>query len=217
MDFELARFNMIEQQVRTWEVLDQRVLDLLAVVHREDFIPEPFRKLALADVNIPLAHDQVTMTPKVEARLLQALDISAGDKILEIGTGCGYLTALLSRLGREVYSIDIHPDFTESARRKMDELHIANVRLLTGDGTDGWPQFAPYDVIVVTGSLPELNPAIERQLAIGGRMFVIIGESPVMEATLVTRVGEEAWSRESLFETDLPPLVGAKKTAAFRF
>jgi protein-L-isoaspartate(D-aspartate) O-methyltransferase len=186
-------------------------------VHREDFIPDPYKKLAFADVNIPLAHDQATMTPRVEARLLQALDISPVDRILEIGTGCAYLTALLSQLGREVYSIDIFPDFTETARRKLAERQITNVTLLTGDASRGWPEHAPYDVIAVTGSLPAPDREIERQLEIGGRLFAVIGESPVMEATLVTRVGEEAFSREVLFETDLPPLIGAGKADRFRF
>jgi protein-L-isoaspartate(D-aspartate) O-methyltransferase len=217
MDYEQARFNMIEQQVRTWEVLDQRVLDALSLVHREDFVPAAYKKLALSDVNIPLAHGQVTMQPKVEARLVQALNISVEDKILEIGTGCAYLTAILSRFGKEVISVELYNDFITEAHTKLGANKISNVKLITGDGIDGWPESAPYNVIVLTGSLPVENIEIEKQLEIGGRLFVIIGESPVMEAMLITRIDEDQWTREVLFETDLPALIGAKITNKFRF
>jgi len=217
MNYEQARFNMIEQQVRTWEVLDQRVLDLMAEIHREDFVPPDYKKLALADVNIPLLHNQVTMTPKVEARLLQGLNISVDERILEIGTGCGYLTALLAKLGKEVCSIDIFPEFTRQAATRLTENGIDNVKLITGDAVNGWSDFAPYDVIVVTGSIPIQNERFEQQLCIGGRLFVIVGESPVMEAMLITRVSENGWSRENLFETDLPALIGAVEPGRFRF
>ncbi len=217
MDYEQARFNMIEQQVRTWEVLDQQVLDLLNTVHREDFISDPYKKLALADVNIPLEQDQVTMTPKVEARLLQALNISSSDKILEIGTGCAYLTTLLARLGKQVVSIDIFPEFTEQAAVKLSDHQVRNVGLYSGNAINGWASTAPYDVIAITGSMPSLNHIIEQQLQIGGRMFVITGLSPVMSAMLVTRMGTNEWDRKSLFETDLPALVGAETPAKFRF
>jgi len=217
MNYDLARFNMIEQQVRTWEVLDQRILDLLAVIHREDFIPDTYKKLALADVNIPLLHNQVTMTPKLEARLLQSLNISGADRVLEIGTGCAYLTALLAKLAKNVCSIDIFPEFTRQADPKLAASNLDNVRLITADAINGWPDTAPYDIIVVTGSLPVENPLLQQQLAIGGRLFSIIGESPVMEAMLITRVSENGWHRESLFETDIPPLIGAEIPAKFRF
>ena len=216
MNFEQARFNMIEQQIRTWEVLDQHVLDLLAEVHREDFVPIEYRQLALADVQIPLAHKQVTMTPKVEARLLQALDIKKTDKILEIDTGCAYLTALLARLGHHVFSVDIFPEFTGEAKTKLARHGIYNVTLETGDAIKGWAQHTPYDVIVVTGSLPVLDPCFQEQLNIGGRLFVIIGTSPVMEALLITRIGENEWSTESLFETDIPVLTGLQTPPEFK-
>lgn len=217
MDYEQARFNMIEQQIRTWEVLDQEVLDLLGKVHREDFIPAQYKKLALADVNIPLAHNQVTMTPKLEARVLQALNISHTDRILEVGTGCGYLTALLATRGKQVVSVDIFQDFTESAAVKLAGHRIHNVDLLTGDAVNGWPATGPYDVVVITGSMYSLNHTIEQQLAVGGRMFVITGTSPAMNATLVVRTASNAWSREPLFETDLPALIGAEPPEQFRF
>jgi protein-L-isoaspartate(D-aspartate) O-methyltransferase len=217
MNYEQARFNMIEQQIRTWEVLDQRILNLLADVHREDFIPDVYKKLALADVNIPLLHEQVTMPPKLEARLLQSLDISKDDRILEIGTGCAYLTALLAKLGKDVTSIDIFPEFTLQAGEKLAAHNINNVNLIAADAINGWSLTAPYDVIVVTGSVPLENKSFQQQLSIGGRLFVIVGESPVMEALLVTRVSDNGWSRESLFETDIPALIGAVQPARFRF
>jgi protein-L-isoaspartate(D-aspartate) O-methyltransferase len=217
MNYEQARFNMIEQQIRTWEVLDQRILNLLADVHREDFIADVYKKLALADVNIPLLHEQVTMPPKLEARLLQSLDISKEDRILEIGTGCAYLTALLAKLGKDVTSIDIFPEFTQQAGAKLAAHNINNVSLITADAINGWSVTAPYDVIVVTGSVPLENKSFQQQLSIGGRLFIIVGESPVMEALLVTRVSDNGWSRESLFETDIPALIGAVQPARFRF
>lgn len=217
MDFEQARFNMIEQQIRTWEVLDQQVLDLLGQVHREEFVPAAYRKLALADVNIPLAHNQITMTPKVEARLLQALNLTVDDKVLEIGTGCGYLTALLATRAKQVTSVDIFSDFTESAASRLAQHGIHNVNLQTGDAINGWPAEGPYTAIAVTGSLPVANSKLEEQLAVGGRMFVIIGQSPVMSALLVTRTGAGQWTREPLFETDLPALIGAETPEKFRF
>jgi protein-L-isoaspartate(D-aspartate) O-methyltransferase len=217
MDYEQARFNMIEQQVRTWEVLDQRVLDMLSLVHREDFIPAPFKKLALSDVNIPLAHNQITMQPKVEARVIQSLNITNQDKILEIGTGCAYSTAILAKFSKEVISVDIFPEFTNAANIILEKNTIQNVNVIQGDGINGWPSMAPYNVIVVTGSLPLISTDIEKQLEIGGRLFVIFGVSPVMEATLVTRISETHWTRETLFETDLPALIGTKVSNKFIF
>ncbi|MBI4005152.1 MAG: protein-L-isoaspartate O-methyltransferase [Gammaproteobacteria bacterium] len=215
MNFDQARLNMIEQQIRPWEVLNQTVLNLIAEIHREDFIPEEYRQLALADTNIPLAHGQITMTPKVEARLVQSLNIKSGDKILEIGTGCAYLTALLAKSGREVTSVDIYGDFTGQADKKLKRYNINNVNLKTGDAINGWEKASPYDVIVVTGSVPVLEPCFQEQLAAGGRLFVITGESPVMEALLLTRIGNKEWSREVLFETDLPALIGAPQPQRF--
>ncbi len=207
---------MIEQQIRTWEVLDQNVLDLIARVRREDFIPEEYRLLAFADTSLPIGHDQVTMPPKVEARMLQALDIKPEDHILEIGTGCAYMTALLASAGRYVTSVDIFAEFTHTASIKLSRHAINNVTLQTGNAIKGWPGHAPYDVIAVTGSLPEITNCFREQLKIGGRLFVIIGTTPVMDARLITRIGENEWSQESLFETDLPPLIGIQQTPVFR-
>ena len=216
MNFEQARFNMIEQQIRTWEVLDQDVLDLIAEIHREDFVPVEYYQLALADVQIPLAHQQVTMTPKLEARLLQALDIQKTDKILEIGTGCAYLTALLARSSHHVTSVDIYPEFTSEAKIKLTRHGIQNITLETGDAIRGWSNQSPYDVIVVTGSVPVLDSCFQEQLNLQGRLFIITGVAPVMEALLITRVGDNEWLKESLFETDIPALIGAPTISEFK-
>ena len=217
MELEQARFNMIEQQIRPWDVLDQNVLDLLEQLPRENFVPPAYRELAYADIIIPLEHDQVMMQPKLEARMLQALQIHPTDRILEIGTGSGYVTALLSKSGAQVISIDIFPDFIQAAGKKLGEFGIANVTLETGDAANGWPTDEPYDVIAITGSLPILPPEFQRMLNRGGRMFVVTGESPAMEAVLIRRVGEHEWSRESLFETELPMLKNAPRPSQFVF
>lgn len=215
MNIEQARFNMIEQQIRTWEVLDQGVLDLLTQVPREEFVPPAFRKLAFADMNVPLAHGQVMMQPKLEARLVQSLDIQPQDTVLEIGTGSGYLTALLAKRARHVYSVDLYADFSAEARAKLGKHGIGNVTLETGDAAQGWAQHGPYDAIAVTGSLPLFSEAFQRQLKTGGRLFMIVGSSPAMEALLITRLGKEQWLRESLFETDIPALINAPQPPAF--
>ncbi len=216
IDYEQARFNMIEQQIRPWEVLDDRVLAVMARAPREDFVPEPYRNLAFSDVRIPLGHGQTMMNPNVEGRLLQALLLAPEDTVLEVGTGSGYLTACLAALGSSVRSVDIHPDFTESAARKLRTHGIDNIRLETGDATQGWGE-RRYDAIALTGALPELPDSWRRQLAVGGRLFAIIGEPPIMEARLVTRVGEREWNEHSLFDTELPYLANAAKPREFVF
>ncbi len=216
-DVEQARFNMIEQQIRTWEVLDQRVLDLVARTPREDYVPARYRNLAFADTSIPLDYGQVMMPPRVEARLLQALDIRPADSALEVGTGSGYLAALLAARAKQVYSVEIYEDLLEAARQRLAAHGIDNVSLQSGDASAGWPQQGPYDVIAVTGSLPLLPAEFQNSLRVGGRMFVVVGEAPVMEARLVTRVGERDWTVESLFETDIPALVNARQPQRFLF
>jgi protein-L-isoaspartate(D-aspartate) O-methyltransferase len=215
IDIEQARFNMIEQQVRPWDVLDQRVLDVMSATPREDFVPERYRSLAFADINIPLGHDQVMMAPKTEGRLLQVLDVQAGDSVLEIGTGSGYLTACLSRLGNHVTSVEIFPEFREAAAAKLAAHGFRNVTLRDADAANGIGSDTRYDVIAVTGSLPLLHRQFHDNLAIGGRLFVIAGMPPVMEALLITRIDERNWSRESLFETSLPPLLHAEQPQQF--
>ena len=216
-DFEQARFNMIEQQVRTWEVLDQRVLDIMSRIPRENFVPEQYRSLAFADTNIPLGNKQVMMAPNVEGRLLQALNITPDDSILEIGTGSGYLTACLASLGKHVTSIDIAPGFTAMASSNLADQGISNITLETADVASGLANGEQYNVIAVTGSLPVLQQQFYENLKIGGRLFVITGNLPIMEALLITRVNQDNWSRECLFETCLPPLEHASKPQGFVF
>jgi len=215
IDIEQARFNMIEQQVRPWDVLDQRVLDVMSATPREDFVPERYRSLAFADINIPLGHDQVMMAPKTEGRLLQVLDVQAGDSVLEIGTGSGYLTACLSRLGNHVTSVEIFPEFREAAAAKLAAHGFHNITLKDADAANGIDSDTRYDVIAVTGSLPLLHRQFHDNLSVGGRLFVIAGMPPVMEALLITRIDERNWSRESLFETSLPPLLHAAQPQQF--
>jgi protein-L-isoaspartate(D-aspartate) O-methyltransferase len=216
-EIEQARLNMIEQQIRPWEVLDARVLEAMTHVPREAFVPERYRSLAFADTNIPLGHDQVMMKPNVEGRLLQALAIRPEDKILEIGTGSGYLTACLARLGRHVTSMEILPDLATAAAERLDAMRFDNVTLLTGDALSAIDPDVHYDAIAVTGSLPVLNRQFHRNLDNGGRLFVITGQLPIMEATLVTRINANNWASESLFETCIPPLINAPAPRSFSF
>jgi protein-L-isoaspartate(D-aspartate) O-methyltransferase len=215
MNVEQARFNMVEQQIRTWEVLDQQVLDLMAEVPREDFVPAAYRNLAFADTCIPLAHGQTMMLPRVEARMLQALRVTPGDRILEVGTGSGFVTALLARLGAEVISIEIDDALSSSASDKLDAHAIENVELHSGDASRGWERSAPYDVIAVTGSLPVPEERFQNTLAVGGRLFIIVGQEPAMEALLISRNGETQWSTDCLFETVLAPLAGVEVPERF--
>jgi protein-L-isoaspartate(D-aspartate) O-methyltransferase len=216
LNLEQARFNMVEQQIRPWDVLDQRVLDVIAQTPREDFVPEQHRNLAFADLKIPLDHGQVMMPPNLEGRLLQSVSIQPSDTILEIGTGSGYLTACLAKLGGHVHSVDIFPEFKYSAQRKLAAHSIENVTLHAGDAANGWDDMR-YDVIVLTASLPVYYDAFQRSLAISGRLFVIVGEPPIMEARLITRVGDDAWAMEDLFETAIPPLINAPGPQRFTF
>ena len=215
-NFEQARFNMIEQQIRPWEVLDQRVLDTLTRTPREDFTPERYRNLAFSDVAIPIGHGEVMLRPNIEGRILQALALQPTDQTLEVGTGSGYLTACLAQLTRHVVSVDILPDFTEAAHIKLKTHGIVNVALHTGDASRGWGE-RRYHAIVVTGSVAKVDDVWRQSLSLGGRLFIVTGQSPIMEALLITRVGEREWTQESLFETELPPLRGAAPARAFEF
>jgi protein-L-isoaspartate(D-aspartate) O-methyltransferase len=222
MDFDQARSNMIESQIRTWDVLDQAVLDAIAAVKREDFVPERYRELAFADMQIPLRADmqdpgEVMLTPKLEARMLQELSLTFADRVLEIGTGSGYVTALLARLAREVVSIEIVPEFAEQAQGRLRSAGITNVLLEAGDGANGWEQAGPYDAILLTGSVPVLPPAMRAQLKTGGRLLAVIGNEPVMSATLVVRVSENDYSQRVLFETCIAPLRNVSRASRFVF
>ena len=216
-DPEHARFNMVEQQIRPWEVLDPQVLDLLFRVHREDYVPEQYRELAFVDMEIPIGHDEKMLQPKQEARMLQGLAIKNSDRILEVGTGSGYMTALLASLGNHVYSVDIVPEFTRSAALKLAAHGITNVTLETGDAARGWDKHAPYDVIVLTGSVPVLSEAFQKSLAPGGRLIAVVGDPPVMEAQLITYTSAGAYGSTGLFETCIAPLRNAPQPERFVF
>ncbi|MEZ7912707.1 MAG: protein-L-isoaspartate O-methyltransferase [Propionivibrio sp.] len=217
MNTEQARFNMIEQQIRPWEVLDPSVLSLLSVVRREAYVPEAQRDLAFADVELPLGYGQSMLAPRVEARILQELAIKNTDKVLEIGTGSGYMAALLAAKAEFVYSVEIVPELVEFARANLKRAGVANVSVDLGDGAHGWPLYAPYDVIVLSGSTPVLPEAIQQQLRIGGRLVAIVGEAPAMQVKLVTRTGEDAYTAITVFETVAAPLVNAQARSAFVF
>ena len=217
MNLEQARHNMVEQQIRPWEVLDQGVLDLLYVVPREEFVPPAHRALAFSDLEIPLGDGERMWAPKYEARALQALGAHKSDRVLEVGTGSGYLTALLAHRAAHVLSVEIRPALAAFGRANLARHGIENVSLEIGDAAHGWATGAPYDVIVLTGSTPVLPHALLAQLAPGGRLFAVVGETPVMTAKLVTRTGADRYTEAGLFETDLAPLVNCERAPHFRF
>jgi protein-L-isoaspartate(D-aspartate) O-methyltransferase len=217
MDIRFARNQMVSQQVRAWDVLDERVLAVFESLPRDQFVPQRYRNLAFADTQIPLPHAQVMMAPKIEGRMLQALDPQPDESVLEIGSGSGFVSACLAKLAGEVLSMDIFPEFTVAAGRILGDLGIQNVQLETRDGTQLEGLEQRFDAIAVTGSLPVYRDSYSHYLNTGGRLFVIVGEPPVMEALLITRVAEDAWSRQSLFETQLPALVNAVRPKHFHF
>jgi len=208
---------MVEQQIRTCDVLDQRVLDLLFRLHREDFVPSKHRNLALADLQIPLGHGETMLPPKLEARMLQELQLTPKDKVLEVGTGSGFMTALLASLSLHVYSVEIISELSELAEECLQKNGIQNVTLGGGDAARGWSKHEPYDAIVITGSMPILPEIFKQQLKPGGRLLAIIGQSPVQEIIRYERVGDSNWNQSSLFETDIAPLRNVEKVSAFEF
>jgi protein-L-isoaspartate(D-aspartate) O-methyltransferase len=212
-----SRFNMIEQQIRPWDVLDGAVLVLLAKLPREDFVPKQYVGLAFADLEIPLGDGQLMLSPKMEGRILQSLEIKQTDKVLEIGTGSGYLTALLALQAKHVDSVELNAKISKQAAKNIAAQGIVNVNLVVADGVHGLAANAPYDVIVFTGSTPLLNTQVERQLAVGGRMFVVVGDAPAMEATLITRISVDNFKTDVLFETCLPAIVNAPQAEKFEF
>ena len=220
-DIEHARYNMVEQQIRTWEVLDQNVLDLLFTLRREEFVPPQYRSLAFVDMEIPLAGDgvagQTMLAPKLEARMLQELAIKPTDRVLEVGTGSGYMTALLARRGAHVTSVEIVPEFRTAAAGKLAAHGISNITLEVGDAARGWHKSAAYDVIVLTGSVPVLVDEFRMSLKPGGRLLAVVGEVPVMAARLITRAAGGAWNSVGLFETCIAPLRNAPQPERFVF
>ncbi|HVY82673.1 MAG TPA: protein-L-isoaspartate O-methyltransferase [Steroidobacteraceae bacterium] len=214
---------MIEQQVRAWEVLDARVLELLRIVPREQFVPESHRFLAFADVEVPLPHGQHMLRPNVVGRLLQSLELTGSERVLEIGAGTGFVTACLAAASAHVKSVEIFADLADQARANLAAVGARNVEVLTADALQAGVQLEPsgtgarYHAIAVTGSLPVYDERFQRLLEVGGRLFVIVGDAPVMEARLVRRVAEDAWSTESLFETVVDPLINARRPPRFAF
>ena len=216
MDIEQARFNMVEQQIRTWEVLDQEVLDLLFAVRREEFVPGAYRTLAFADLEIPLPGGQRMWTPKMEARVLQELRLMPGETVLEIGTGSGYLSALMASRDALVTSVEIDPGLSVEAKQKLARAGLRRVELAVGDGARGWGAKA-YDAIVLTGSTPILPDTFVRQLRPGGRIFAVVGEAPAMAARMVRWVAPGSLTEQDLFETVIEPLRNAAAPSRFRF
>ncbi|BEV72782.1 MULTISPECIES: protein-L-isoaspartate O-methyltransferase [unclassified Paludibacterium] len=210
MDFEQARFNMVEQQIRPWEVLDPTILDLLFHVKREDFVADDQRALAFTDVELPLPNGSRMLQPKQEARMIQDLALQAGDKVLEIGTGSGYVTALLSRLVEQVYSIDCDGSMQAIAADHLHQAGCQNVQLIHANGLEGLAQHAPFDAIFVGGSLPVVPEVLKQQLAVGGRMMVTVGQLPVMSVVLVRRESDNVFAETKLYETVLPRLQGSE-------
>ena len=216
-DTEKARFNMIEQQIRPWNVLDKDILDLVASVPRELFVPEAYQARAFGDCRIPLAHQQTMLAPKEDAKILQALKVKPTDKVLEVGTGSGYLTALLAKQTETLYSVDIIPEFVNTAQSRLEELEITTAHLEVADAASGWEHHGPYDVIVITGSLPSLPDSFRHSLKDGGRLFAFLGDAPAMSAALITRLNEHEWHQESLYETVVERLINAAQENAFVF
>lgn len=216
MDFATAREQMVSQQLRAWEVLDQRILDVMAALPRERFVPAEWQSLAYADAEIPLAADKALAPPKIQGRALQAVRPREDDNVLEIGCGTGYLTACLACLARRVTAVELHPELAAAARANLAALDIHNAEVVEGDGLAmEFP--AEFDVICVNGSLPAPGPRLSRLLRPGGRLFLVAGRPPVMEALLVTRRGDDDWTTEKMFETCLPPLEHARQPPKFVF
>jgi len=217
MNIEQARFNMIQQQIRPWNVLDQDVLDLLHVVKREQFVPAAYQNLAFADVEIPLPGGEAMLAPKFEARILQETGVKKHETVLEIGTGSGYMAALLAHRAAKVTTVEINPETAELAKKNLANAGIHNVTVEVGNGAQGWEKGAPYDVIVISGALEVLPEAILKQVKVGGRIAAIVGQAPVMEAAIISRTGENTYSTIKVFETNVRYLTGAPVPSHFQF
>jgi protein-L-isoaspartate(D-aspartate) O-methyltransferase len=215
-DARSARHQMVDQQVRTWDVFDQDVLDAMATVEREHFVPDALRHCAYADAEIPLAHGQCMLRPSVAGRILQAVNVKAGDRVLEIGTGTGYLTSCIARIAGSVTSIDLYEDFIHAAKAALERDGIANATVLQMDATTDLPD-GSFDVVIITGSLPEEDPRFIDKLGPGGRLFVVVGAPPAMRALRVTRADNSETTTEQLFETNIPALVAPARAPVFAF
>lgn len=214
---EKARFNMVEQQIRPWQVLNPAVLHTLQHIARELFVPANYQALAYTDTEIPLGHGQMMLPPRVDARLLHDVEIKPSDKVMEIGTGSGYLTALLADRAHHVVSLESNPELHTNARTNLQRAGIHNVDLRLGDGSVGATDAGPFDAIVLGGSVHEVPQVLLQQLKTGGRLIAIVGEDPVMQATLFTRTGESAWEHRALWDTTAPRLLGFTEPSRFHF
>lgn len=215
MNFEIARHNMIEQQIRPWNVIDPVTLDALDAVPRENYVLDEMKESAFSDVELPIGHDQVMLFPKIEAKTLQSVQVQKTDNVLEIGTGSGYMTALLAHLADKVCTVEIHEQLSQQAQEKLTAEGFDNITFVVDDASKGFDQNAPYDVIVLTGSVPQLPESFKQSLKKGGRLFAVIGTAPVMEATLITRVSSSQYATEVLFETEIPELENVDHAEAF--
>lgn len=217
MNFEKARFNMVEQQIRPWEVLDFDVLDLLMSVRREEFVPEAYKSLALSEAEIPLGHGASMLIPVIEGKILQAIQVKRSDKVLEVGAGSGYFAALLAARADWVRTVEIEPALVTMAHENLKRYGVENVIVEEGDAICGWPSNAPYDLIVVSGGVPFIPETLLQQIKVGGRLFAFVGEPQLMTATLVTQVSEGNFRTESLFENAVPMMRNAPQKSQFKF
>ncbi len=217
MDYNQARFNMVEQQIRTWDVLDPTVLDLFSGMQREAFVPDAYKELAYSDTTLPLGNGHKMLPPREQARILQALQIKPTDKILEIGTGTGFMTSLLAKLGHYVVTVDIDAELSKQAQQHLIDQNLNNASFKIGDGSKPWTEDGNFDVICLLGSVEKLPQLYTQQLNVGGRLFAIIGNEPAMEATLITRLSENDWQNKILFETIAPRLVHGNTAQQFEF
>ncbi|MEY4436220.1 MAG: hypothetical protein RL175_1175 [Pseudomonadota bacterium] len=212
-----ARFNMVEQQIRPWQVLDTQVLNVLSHVQRELFVPQAYQALAYADTEIPLGHGETMLPPRVDARLMHDLQLTGSEKVLHIGTGSGYLAALLAGRAQRVVSLEINPELASNARNNLQRAGISHVDVRVADGSQGAASDAPFDAIVLGGSVSEVPQALLQQLQVGGRLIAIVGHEPVMVATLFTRTAENAWSSKALWDHTAPRLQGFTEPSRFKF
>jgi protein-L-isoaspartate(D-aspartate) O-methyltransferase len=217
MNIEQARFNMIEQQIRTWEVLDQDILSLLSIVKREDFVPPAYRSMAFVDTEVPLPKGQSMLAPKVEARLLQELGVQRHERVLEVGSGSGYMAALLAHKAQHVTTVEIDPDLAGFATENLKRAWVMNATVLNADASKALPVDGPFDVIVLSGSVAEVPRSLLGQLKPGGRLTAIVGQLPIMQAVLVTRGRESGFASVELFDTVAPRLVGFGEPSRFTF
>jgi len=217
MNLEQARINMIKQQIQTWNVTDHSILELLQQVPREQFVPEEYKSLAFAEMEIPIGEGEVMLSPKLEARMLQALNLQAHEQVLEVGTGSGYFTALLAKRARHVFTVEIHGNLSRQAKTRLAALQIHNVSFDIGNAASSWPSHSPYDVIIITGSLPILPIQFKQQVRVGGRILAVIGDAPAMRVQLIERISDTEWQKTELFDTVIPPLLCAIQPSKFVF